>query len=233
MVIESARKAASVLTKPKFRSVLLKSIGLTILLFMGVWIGVEAAFASFITPALSGWPWVATIFIWLLGTGIIVGAGFLLAPVSAIFAGLFLDDVADFIENSDYPQDGIGQPIPIGHAIWLALRFLVLVVGANILTLFLVPFLGLGFGLFFIVNGYLLGREYFTFAAMRFRSEVDAKLMRQRNSTTVFLGGMIIAGFMAVPILNLATPVFAAALMVHLHKNLTKKYSDNSVPNYS
>lgn len=233
MVIESARKAASVLTRPKFRTVLLKSIGLTILLFVGLWIGTEAAFSSIVTPALSGWPWVATIFIWLLGTGIIVGAGFLLAPVSAIFAGLFLDDVADFIEESDYPEDGIGKPVPIGHAMWLAIRFLVLVVGANILTLLLVPFLGLGFGLFFLVNGYLLGREYFTFAAMRFRSEGDAKLMRQRNSTTVLMGGLIIAGFMAVPILNLATPVFAAALMVHLHKSLTKKYPDNSVPNYS
>lgn len=233
MVIESARKAASVLTKPKFRSILLKSIGLTVLLFFGVWLGLESVVASFITPALSGWPWVATIFIWLLGTGIIVGAGFLLAPVSAIFAGLFLDDVADFIEDSDYPLDGIGQPVPIGNAVWLAIRFLVLVVGANILTLMLVPFLGVGFGLFFLVNGYLLGREYFTFAAMRFRSEQDAKLMRQRNSTTVLMGGLIIAGFMAVPILNLATPVFAAALMVHLHKSLTKKYPDNSVPNYT
>lgn len=233
MVIESARKAASVLTEPKFRYVLLKSIGLTILLFVGVWIGVESVFASFITPALSGWPWVATIFIWLLGTGIIVGAGFLLAPVSAIFAGLFLDDVAQYIEESDYQEDGIGKPVPIAHAMWLALRFLVLVVGANLLTLMLVPFLGLGFGLFFLVNGYLLGREYFTFAAMRFRSEEDAKLMRQRNSTSVLLGGLIIAGFMAVPILNLATPVFAAALMVHMHKSLTKRYPDNSVPNYS
>lgn len=233
MVIESARKAASVLTKPKFRTVLLKSIGLTVLLFFGVWLGLESVVSSFITPALSGWPWVATIFIWLLGTGIIVGAGFLLAPVSAIFAGLFLDDVAEFIENNDYLQDGIGEPVPIGNALWLSIRFLVLVVGANILTLLLVPFLGLGFGLFFLVNGYLLGREYFTFAAMRFRSEEDAKLMRQRNSTTVLLGGMIIAGFMAVPILNLATPVFAAALMVHLHKGLTRKYPDNSVPNYT
>lgn len=233
MVIESAREAVSVLTKPKFRSVLLKSIGLTVLLFIGVWIGVESFFSTFVTPALSGWPWVATIFIWLLGTGVIVGAGFLLAPVSAIFAGLFLDDVADFIEENDYPEDGIGEPVPIANAIWLSIRFLVLVVGANLLTLLLVPFLGLGFGLFFLVNGYLLGREYFTFAAMRFRSEVDAKLMRKRNSTTVLLGGLVIAGFMAVPILNLATPVFAAALMVHLHKRLTKQYPDNSVPNYS
>jgi CysZ protein len=34
----------------------------------------------------------------------------------------------------------------------------------------------------------------------------------------VFLGGLVIAAFMAIPILNLLTPLFAAAMMVHLHK---------------
>ncbi|MFK7903196.1 MAG: sulfate transporter family protein [Nitratireductor sp.] len=232
MVIESARKAANAILQPNFRSILLKSIGLTLLLFFGLWFAVENVFSTIISPSLVGWPWVATILVWLLGTGVIIGGGFLLAPVSAIFAGLFLDDVAEHLEKEHYPEDEIGQPVPLNNSIWLAIKFTGLVLFANIVTLLMVPFLGIGFGIFFLVNGYLLGREYFTFAAMRYRSEADAKKVRQLNSTAVFLGGIVIAGFMAIPIINLATPVFAAALMVHLHKEISKKYPDSSVPNY-
>jgi CysZ protein len=56
---------------------------------------------------------------------------------------------------------------------------------------------------------------------MRYRGEDGAKAFREENRITVFLGGMVIAGFMAIPLLNLLTPLFAAAMMVHLHKALS------------
>ena len=74
---------------------------------------------------------------------------------------------------------------------------------------------------FFLVNGYLLGREFFEFAAMRHRPEAEAKMFRRKHSTTIFLAGLVIAAFLAVPVVNLATPLFAAAMMVHLHKMLS------------
>jgi CysZ protein len=37
----------------------------------------------------------------------------------------------------------------------------------------------------------------------------------------VFTAGLFIAGFVSIPILNLATPLFGTALMVHMHKRLT------------
>jgi uncharacterized protein involved in cysteine biosynthesis len=37
----------------------------------------------------------------------------------------------------------------------------------------------------------------------------------------VFLGGLIIAAFVAIPIVNLATPLFGMAFMVHMHKRLS------------
>ena len=87
----------------------------------------------------------------------------------------------------------------------------------------LVWFAGFGVIIFFLLNGYLLGREYFQFAAQRFRPEREASALRKKFSLEVFLAGLIIAAFMSVPILNLFTPVFASALMVHLHKALALK----------
>jgi CysZ protein len=69
----------------------------------------------------------------------------------------------------------------------------------------------------------LLGREFFEFAAMRFRSPGEARSFRTKHSTTVFLGGLIIAAVVAIPLVNLLTPLFAASMMVHLHKLLSTR----------
>ena len=80
---------------------------------------------------------------------------------------------------------------------------------------------GVGFIVFFIATAWLLGREYFELAAMRFRSPAEAKAMRRDNAATVFMAGLIIAAFVTIPIVNLATPLFGMAFMVHMHKRLS------------
>src|SRR5438132_412965 len=81
--------------------------------------------------------------------------------------------------------------------------------------------LGPGFIVFFIATAWLLGREYFELAAMRFRSPAEAKAMRKANAATVFIAGLVIAAFVSIPIVNLATPLFGMAFMVHMHKRLS------------
>jgi uncharacterized protein involved in cysteine biosynthesis len=80
---------------------------------------------------------------------------------------------------------------------------------------------GAGFIVFFIATAWLLGREYFELAAMRFRSPAEAKAMRKHNAATVFTAGLVIAAFVSIPIVNLATPLFGMAFMVHMHKRLS------------
>lgn len=53
---------------------------------------------------------------------------------------------------------------------------------------------------------------------MRFRPPFEAKAMRKANATYVFVAGMVIALFVSIPVVNLATPIFAMAFMVHVHK---------------
>ena len=97
------------------------------------------------------------------------------------------------------------------------------VILGNLAALILLFVPGINIAAFFLVNGYLLGREFFEFAAMRFRPEAEAKALRRQHAMTVFLAGLVIAGFLAVPFLNLATPLFAAAMMVHLHKAIAAR----------
>ncbi|MDJ0612585.1 MAG: sulfate transporter family protein [Rhizobiaceae bacterium] len=228
MVIASARKAVSGLLSARSRMVVLKSLGLTILLFFGLWFLLNNLMTVYVIPFIEGWSWLVGILVWVLGAGVFVAAGFLLAPVTAIFAGLFLDDIAEHVERVRYPDDEPGQGVPFGPAILLALKFGAFVVGANLLALMLVWFAGFGVIIFFLLNGFLLGREYFQFATMRFRSEDDAKGILKKYSLEVFLAGLIIAAFMSVPVLNLFTPVFASALMVHLHKAVSAEAASNA-----
>jgi uncharacterized protein involved in cysteine biosynthesis len=78
-----------------------------------------------------------------------------------------------------------------------------------------------GFLVFFIATAWLLGREYFELAAMRFRPPAEAKAMRKDNAATIFTAGLFIAAFVSIPIVNLATPLFGMAFMVHMHKRLS------------
>ena len=220
MIYEAAAKSAKEILRPRFRSVVWKSLGLTILLFFGMWLGLQMLATNYLFPFLEGWTWVTSIIAWILGAGVILGAGFLLAPTSAIFAGLFLDEVAEHIEETHYPDQRKGVPQPLGNSITLAIKFAIFVILVNLVALFLFLVAGVGVIVFFIANGYLLGREYFQFAAMRYRPEKEAHALRRKHWGTVFMGGMVIAGLMAIPVLNILTPVFAAGMMVHLHKSL-------------
>jgi uncharacterized protein involved in cysteine biosynthesis len=90
-----------------------------------------------------------------------------------------------------------------------------------LLALPFVFFAGVGVIVFFIATAWLLGREYFELAAMRFRPPAEAKAMRRAHAATVFTAGLIIAAFVSIPIVNLATPLFGMAFMVHMHKRLS------------
>ena len=84
---------------------------------------------------------------------------------------------------------------------------------------------GAGFLIFFLAAAWLLGREYFELAAMRYRPVAEAKALRKSHAGTVFVAGLFIAGFVSIPLVNLATPLFGMALMVHMHKRLSRANS--------
>lgn len=195
-------------------------MGLTVVLLIAIVVLLQNLADVFIAVS---WPWVDTAIAFLTGVGLFIGAGFLIAPVMSIFAGLFLDEISEVVEQRDYPQDAPGTPMPTGRSLVLSARFLLLVVGVNLVALFLLLVPGINLIIFFLANGYLLGREYFQFVAMRFYPEAEASALRSQHATTILFAGMMIAGLLAVPILNLLTPLFATAFMVHVFKRLEHK----------
>lgn len=231
MILDAAGLALRNLFAPETRSVFWKVIGLTLLVLAGLWFALRETFVAYampwvdqLMPGMPEWAgWLTFVFGIFASIGLALALALLLSSVTAIIAGLFLDDVAEVIETRDYPADRPGTAMPIGAAILSSLKFFGVVLVGNIIALMLLLVPGINIVAFFLVNGYLLGREFFEFAAMRFRSPDEARLFRSRHSGTVFAAGLVISAFLAIPVLNLLTPLFAAGLMVHLHKMLSKR----------
>jgi CysZ protein len=231
MIFSAARYAFGNLFASETRSVLWKSLGLTILVLVGLWFAIRSVFIwlavpwiDSLVPSMPEWAgWMSFIFAILAGIGLALVLALLISPVTAIIASLFLDDVAEVIEKKDYPNDPLGTAMPLSEAIPSSLKFFGVVILGNGIALMLLLVPGINLIAFFLVNGYLLGREFFEFAAMRFRTPADARAFRAKHGTTVFMAGLVIAAFLAIPFLNLLTPLFAASFMVHLHKSISRR----------
>jgi CysZ protein len=218
-MLDAAALALRDILSPPFRGVLLKSLALTIVLLAALWALLQWLIAEWVVIP---WPWLDTAISILSGIGLIVGLAFLVAPVTAAFAGLFLDDIAEMVERTHYPTDPVGQPLPFERAIVTAARSLGVVLLVNAIALPLVLLVGFGFLVFLLANAYLLGREYFELAAMRHHDEATVRWLRARYSGAIFLAGLHIAVFLAVPVLNLLGPLFATAFMVHVQKRIIR-----------
>ncbi|MFC7053242.1 sulfate transporter family protein [Hansschlegelia quercus] len=216
-MLSAALKAAVQTVSRPFRAVLLKSLGLTVLLLILGWIGLQALADRMLVLPNETATWIAHL---VAGLGTAFGLLFLVTPVTAIVAGFFLDDVAEIVERTHYPADAPGQPVPLVKGLFLSLRFAALVLSLNLLLLALLFIPGVNLIAWLGVNGYLLGREYFSLAAMRFRDEDGATALRRRHRGEVFAAGLLVATLAIVPFANLLTPLFATAFFVHLHKSI-------------
>jgi CysZ protein len=219
-MISDALGAFAQVFSPPLRQVLLKSIGLAILLLIALGAALQWLL-QFLLPLAHPYDYIAGI---LLGLLTLILAFFAMAPITSLMAAIFLDDVADEVERTKFPADAPGKPLSIPRAALLSAKFFGVVLLVNlgaILLWFVIPVFNVA--VFFFANAYLLSREFFEMAAMRFRSPEEARRLRQQHSVSVFISGMVIAAIVIVPVLNLITPVFATAFMVRRHKRYMPK----------
>ena len=232
-MIEAALNAFAQMFAPALRHVLLKAVGLALILIVFIGILMQRVLAAW---AETGANWAEqtsgfaphamwTALAWILsimaGLGIVTGAVFLMPVVTAFVGSFFVDEIADAVEREHYPADLPGRALPFFRALIEGIKVAALALLVYLCALPFVLFAGLGVIMLFLANSYLLSREYFELAAMRFRPPPEARAMRKSNAMYIFLAGMFIALFVSIPIVNLATPIFAMAFMVHIHKRLS------------
>jgi uncharacterized protein involved in cysteine biosynthesis len=217
--------------------VLWKSIGLAAILIIIVGIGLNHVLV-WLAGLAQGWAeqtlgfttnMPMTVLAWLLSfaaaLGIIAGSVLLMPAVTALVASLFVDEIGAEVERSHYPDEPVGQDVPFWRALYQGTKTALLAVIIYLAVLPFWLFAGAGAVIFFLCTAFLLGREYFLLAAMRFWPPAEAKKLRRMHQGTLFIAGLFIAAFVSVPILNLATPLFGMAFMVHMYKRLVSPRS--------
>jgi CysZ protein len=231
-MLDDTIKALTQMFSTPLRAILWRSIGLAlaIIVVLGILLervivelvgagsaSVETTFGPQAHTPVAALAWLLSI---AAGLGIVAGSIFLMPAVTAVVGSCFADRIGDAVEREHYPADPSGAALPLWLSIWEGGKTAALAVVIYLCAAPLILFAGLGGVIFFLATAYILGREYFELAAMRFRPPAEAKVLRKRNATTVYVGGLLIAAFVSIPIVNLATPLFAMALMVHVHKRL-------------
>lgn len=229
MILKAFLAALGQMTDPRFRSVFLTGIVLT----LGVLIGASAGFVW-----LAGWlvgdaatlpfigevRWIDDAVSWGSIVLVAILSTFLMIPVASAVTSMFLDRVAQAVEDEHYPQLSAAIPVPVTDALRDTFAFLGVLIVANLLALVLyLIFAPAAPLIFWGLNGFLLGREYFTLVAMRRVGRAEAKLLRSRHLVTIWAAGVLMAIPLSIPVLNLVIPILGAATFTHLFHLLTRQ----------
>ncbi|MEM1232682.1 MAG: EI24 domain-containing protein [Pseudomonadota bacterium] len=223
MIFDAFFKSVAQFTDRRFRGVLWRGIGLTVALLIAayaalLWVIQLFAGGPVELPGVGEVTWIGD----LLSFGsifvMLFVSVFLMIPVASAITSLFLEEVAEAVEDVHYPN----VPRPARTGFWEGLRdsvnFLGILIAANIFALVLYVLFPPATPVIFIgLNGYLLGREYFTVAAMRHLGRDGAKELRKEHSGLIWGAGCFMAMPLVFPLLNLVIPILGAATFTHIY----------------
>ncbi len=229
MIFTAFFRALGQIGDPRFRRVFFLGIGLALGLLIAAALGFGWLMQALVGDSLT-LPWIGEI-TWLDNLaswgGIVLIFGlsvFLMIPVASAMTSMFLETVAEAVEDRHYPHLPKADPISFMDGLRDTVSFLGVLIVANLLAfalyLIFAPAAPL---IFWALNGFLLGREYFTLAAMRRVGRARAKRMRREHIAPIWLAGTLMAIPLTIPILNLVIPILGAATFTHIYHGLTSK----------
>ncbi len=203
---------------PRFLVVLAKGVVVSVLALLAL--VAAAGWAA----AQAGWevaiPWIGQID---LGAGLAIGGVilasiFLMVPVAALCVGVFLDDVAAAVEARHYPAAGPGRALGFFAGLGEAARVAAAILVLNTLGLAAYLVAGpLAPLVFWALNGFLIGREYFVLVAARHLGAEAARMSRRRHALSIWALGTAVAIPLTIPVVNLFAPIFGVAAFTHFY----------------
>ncbi|WP_373357039.1 EI24 domain-containing protein [Pseudoroseicyclus sp. CXY001] len=226
MILGDFLKALGQIGDPRFRRVLIVGVLLALALLFGfyallLW-GISALDAGqLVLPMVGQVTWLGDLLAWGSLVLMFFLSMFLMIPVASAITSMFLDDVAAAVEAEHYPALPPVEGATFWEGVVDTVNFLGVLIAANIVALFayaaLPPFAPF---IFYLMNGYLLGREYFQIAAMRREGRDGAKQLRKKHIGTIWVAGCLMALPLSIPLVNLLVPVLGAATFTHLYHRL-------------
>ncbi|MBP9694111.1 MAG: EI24 domain-containing protein [Alphaproteobacteria bacterium] len=156
-----------------------------------------------------------------------LGLSVFLFPAVFIFVSSFyFPQVMNRVEKVYYPSLKANESA-LHVELWSALKLFLLVLFVNLLALpfYIIPVINIF--VYFAVNGFLLGREYFEMAALRYYEPGEIKRLHVLHRTPKFMLGLCFAFLGWAPLVNLLSPTFAVLLMSHYVCGIAVKKDSN------
>ena len=228
MILGDFLKALGQIGDGRFVRVMVRGVALALALLFGIYaalIGVIDLFVpgSISVPFIGEIGGLTTLFGWGSLLLVLVLSVFLMMPVAAAFTAFYLDEVADAVEARHFPDLPLARGTGFIDAMVDGLGFLALLLAVNLVSLVIWPFAGPLMPLVsWALNGYLLGREYFTLVAARHLGRQGADQLRRRHAGQVWLAGALMAAPLAFPLVNLVVPVLGVATFTHMVHRLNR-----------
>jgi uncharacterized protein involved in cysteine biosynthesis len=235
-MLQALAKGFRQLSDPPTRGVLYKAIAAAVAVFLVLWLGAWFLFdwvgdvlAAWLADRGAGgfWRGLADFLASAAGMAAMIFASFLLFPaVMTAVLSIFLDEVAQAVEARHYPQLPKAREQPVWEAIrdGLSLAASTIVLNLLALPLYFIPVLNVF--VFYALNGYLLGREYFELVAVRRLNRQDVQRLRRKHRGRLIIVGAAIAVMLTIPLVNLVTPIVATAFMLHVFEGLRRRWSE-------
>lgn len=226
MIFSAFLKALGQISDRRFLMVLGLGVGLTLTLLVGFYVAFVAVVGWFVPDTFSlPWigeiAWAETAISWAAIPLFLLVSVFLMVPVASAFMGIFLEQVANAVEDVHYPGLAPARAVGLLEGMGDAARFLGVVIGVNLVALVAyLLFAPIAPLLFWAVNGFLLGREYGQMVALRRTDAAGARAFRRRNSGTLFAAGVLMVVPLTIPVVNLLVPILGAATFTHLYHML-------------
>ena len=222
------------LTDPPIRAVIWRVALWTTLIFSALAWGLILAVLG-IDPALSfAWVpyewlrdaviWVAEFVFWLLGGFVfLVILWLLFAAIVQFIAGFYLERVIAAVEARHFPDLPPATPPTLEATLGAMLRLFASMLLFNLVALpiYLIPTVGLV--VFYVLNGYLLGREYFEMVAIRRCDAASMRATRRAHRGPLMGAGLVTTLLLSLPLVNLVAPIVTAAAMVHYYGPLARQ----------
>ncbi|MDP6351437.1 MAG: EI24 domain-containing protein [Alphaproteobacteria bacterium] len=219
-MIAALAKTLAQLFEPELRAVIWRVLLLTAASFAGLWVALGAVLFNISWVSIG---WLDTIIGWLGGALGVVLTLILFPPIATLVASLFQDRIALLVERRHYPDLGPTAGVPLGQQMAAAVKLLVWTIAANLVALplyLLLPVANLL--IFFAINGFLLGREYFEAVALRRATPEQTAALRRQNRIRIWLAGVAIAVCFWLPAVNLIAPIIGTMIMVHRFEALRR-----------
>lgn len=215
-------RSFSELLQPEARSLLWRSLLWSAIVLAALCIGVWVFLG---TTRLFDQGWLEDTVDIAGGLGAVLIAFVLFPAVIGLVSSLFLDEIADKVERRHYPGTVGARDVSVKENLAVALRFTGLLLVLNLIAaipylIFMVVFPPAYMALSALVNGYLVGREYFELVALRHMDPPAVRAAYKRNRTRLSVAGAVIAVMLGIPLVNLLAPIVATAFMVHIFADL-------------